>query len=267
MLRFTAILLSALLIVACGDIDRVEKTVSDGTTTFRSFLPLNASQNVAAHRVRLFILSGQSNMVRLDPETRLIPELRSTYPNDEIIVVKFACGGQPIRRWHKQWENPLSNDDWTPNPCPGVSGYRRGDIYDALMAKVFAAIRGKTVNEVYFFWAQGEADAFNGWEDQYETSLRGVLLQLANDLGRRDIITILAKLSDYGLGDVPVERSWRKVRNAQSTVALGLERVGIFNTDDLNGPNDEVHYTAEGYRRMAERFVAHAVAVENRLNH
>src|SRR5947209_3477792 len=38
-------------------------------------------------KVRLFILSGQSNMVRFDPDVTFTPALKQAYPGDELTVV------------------------------------------------------------------------------------------------------------------------------------------------------------------------------------
>ena len=53
----------------------------------------------------LFILSGQSNMAGLKPEESFIPTVEKEFGKDKVIVVKDAHGGQPIRRWHKQWKS------------------------------------------------------------------------------------------------------------------------------------------------------------------
>ena len=45
----------------------------------------------------LFILSGQSNMARLKPENSFIPAVESKFGKENVIVVKHAKGGQPIR--------------------------------------------------------------------------------------------------------------------------------------------------------------------------
>ena len=61
-----------------------------------------ASQSDSAHH--LFILSGQSNMAGLRPEESFIPNVEEAFGKDHVIVVKDALGGQPIRRWYKNWE-------------------------------------------------------------------------------------------------------------------------------------------------------------------
>ena len=70
----------------------------------------------------LFILSGQSNMVGLKPEESFTPAVESYFGKDHVIVVKYAVGGQPIRRWYRNWK-PLEGDEPEAQP----------DLYDSLM--------------------------------------------------------------------------------------------------------------------------------------
>ena len=59
--------------------------------------------------LHLFILSGQSNMVLLNPSLTLKPALSKVFGAEHVLVVKNAIGGQPIRRWYKGWN--IEGDD------------------------------------------------------------------------------------------------------------------------------------------------------------
>ena len=63
--------------------------------------PESFADNEGKH---LFILSGQSNMARLDPSDSFTPTVIKEFGSDNVIVVKDAKGGQPIRRWYKNWK-------------------------------------------------------------------------------------------------------------------------------------------------------------------
>jgi hypothetical protein len=69
------------------------------------------SAEAADKKVRLFILSGQSNMAGLDPQVSFTPAVTEAFAADEVIVVKSAQGGQPIRRWYKKWALPEGATD------------------------------------------------------------------------------------------------------------------------------------------------------------
>ena len=87
-----------------------------------------------ACKTRLFVVSEQSNMVYLNPDASFTPAVKQAFPNDEVIVVRSAEGGTPIRRWWKEWKDPQNAG--TP-PAPG-------DLYDVLMTRVKKSIEGKT---------------------------------------------------------------------------------------------------------------------------
>ena len=48
-------------------------------------------------KVRLFILSGQSNMAHLDPAVSFTPAMKKAFPGDEVIVVKNSETFQALR--------------------------------------------------------------------------------------------------------------------------------------------------------------------------
>jgi hypothetical protein len=69
----------------------------------------------------LFILSGQSNMEGLNPESSFLPELKKLLPDDRIHHVKFAQGGQPIRKWVKNFDEIAKKNKLPAMNDPGKS--------------------------------------------------------------------------------------------------------------------------------------------------
>src|SRR5262245_56865045 len=114
----------------------------------------------ADKKVRLFILSGQSNMAGLDPKVSFTPAVEQAFGGDEVIVVKHAVGGQPIRRWYKKWELPAGAKE-------ANGAIKNGDLYDQLMQGVTKAVGDKQPDSVVFVWMQGERDAKVGWQAAY----------------------------------------------------------------------------------------------------
>jgi hypothetical protein len=195
--------------------------------------------------VHLFILSGQSNMARLDPADTFTPTLEKALGTGNVLVVKEARDGHPIRCWYKRWK-----------PAQGAAPKDAGDVYDCLMHKIRAAIQGKTISTITFLWMQGERDAREGHGTIYAASLQGLFDQLETDLGRKDLFFVIGRLSDYDLRDAHCPH-WTMVRQAQMRVAGAHPRAGWVNTDDCNGPKNDLHYTPEGYilfgQRLAEK--------------
>ncbi len=203
----------------------------------------------------LFILSGQSNMVGLKPEESFSPTVEAAFGKDQVIVVKDAKGGQPIRRWYRDWQAPA-----------GKEIKARPDLYDSLMAKVPQAIQDESIASVTFIWMQGERDAREQLGEVYEHSLKGLYSQFSQDLGREDLHFIIGRLSDFDMQDEKYPH-WTMIRDIQVKVAESDPRFDWVNTDDLNdGLNrngkeikDDLHMSARGYVTMGKRFAAKAI--------
>lgn len=206
--------------------------------------------NAAEKETHLFILSGQSNMVGLDPGISFTPTVEAAFGKENVIIVKDAQSGQPIRRWYRQWK-----------PAQGDEPQATGDLYERLMEKVKAAAKGKEFTTVTFVWMQGERDAREKHGEVYAASLKGLIAQLADDLGRKDINFVIGRLSDFDMANRQYPH-WTMVRNAQIEVAEADPRGAWVDTDDLNdGANNKdkrikngLHYSVEGYKTLGKRF-------------
>lgn len=205
-------------------------------------------------RTHLFILSGQSNMQGLNPDISFTPTVKQALAGDEVIVVKDAQGGQPIRRWYR---------DWRADPN-GALPEGNGDLYLRLMNKVETAAKDKKIDTVTFVWMQGERDAKTGFGDVYAASLAGLVEQLRDDLKREDMNFVIGRLSDHTPGENAL--GWETVRKAQAAVAEADPRGAWVDTDDLNGNNDGLHYTAEGYKKLGERFANESLNLIGQAN-
>ena len=198
----------------------------------------------------LFILSGQSNMEGLKLEESFIPAIEAEFGKKNVILIKDALGGQPIRRWYKDWK-----------PLQGHEPKAQPDLYDTLMTKVYPAIENEKIATVTFIWMQGERDANEKLGEVYEESLMGLYGQLSNDLERKDINFIIGRLSDF---DMLNEKylHWTMIRDIQVKVAESNPRFDWINTDDLNdGVNrggkeikNDLHMSEVGYVIMGKRF-------------
>jgi hypothetical protein len=211
--------------------------------------------DAAAREKHLFILSGQSNMAGLDPTISFTPTVKAAFGENIVTVVKDAKGGQPIRRWYKKWGS-----------SQGEKPENTGDLYDQLMKKVDAAVEGNRFTTVTFVWMQGETDAREGHGDVYAESLRGLIKQLSDDLGRADINFVVGRISDFDT-DNQKFKHWTMVREAQVEVAESDSRGAWVNTDDLNeGKNKrgeqietDLQYSVEGYKTLGKRFAERAI--------
>ncbi len=212
------------------------------------FVACHAWADAAEKKVRLFILSGQSNMVGLNPDVSFTPTIAKEFAGDEVIVVKHAISGQPIRRWYKKWQLPAGAQDI------GAARSRNADLYDQLMAKVAEALGEKKPDSVAFVWMQGERDAKAGWQAAYYEALRGVVEQIRGELKHPDIAVVVGRLSDHLKNDA----GWDAVRAAQEKVAADEPLGAWVDTDDLNG-KEGLHYNKNGYAELGQRFATRAI--------
>jgi hypothetical protein len=211
----------------------------------------------------LFILSGQSNMVGLDPETTFTPKITAAFGKDQVIIVKDAHGGQSIRSWCK-------NNHEDPPPTSGRIPKVRGDLYQVLMEKVNAAIKGETFQTITFVWMQGESDIRN---TAYDVYLKELLSQLQQDLNFKNINFVLGRISDTGMDDTKLLTERKAIRKWQVDFAEAYPRGAWVDTDDLNDKEkdgkmiNDLHYSPEGYRLLGERFAEKAIALIKGADH
>ena len=193
----------------------------------------------------------------LMPEESFIPAVEEEFGKENVIVMKNAHDGQPIRRWFNDWKDPL-----------GKGIVAQPDLYDTLRSKVDAAIMGQKIQSITFIWMQGERDAREGLSEEYERSLLGLHEQLRADLGFPEINFVIGRLSDFDLENAKYPH-WTKIRDIQVKVAESSPLFAWVNTDDLNdGLNrkgdsiqNDLHLSADGYRILGERFADSAIGL------
>lgn len=202
--------------------------------------PASAEETKPVH---LILLSGQSNMANLNPENVFNPEIKKHFGAENVVMVKVAQKGQPIRRWHQKWK---------------VTGKQKpdeiGDIYARLMEQAKAAMNGKSAKSVTLIWMQGERDAKERLADAYEEAFRGLLEQIKADLKVAELNYIIGRLSDSGLG----KEDWDKIRAIQQKLGEAGPHAAWINTDDLNDDNpakpNDLHYSPAGNDVLAKRY-------------
>jgi hypothetical protein len=202
----------------------------------------------------LFLLSGQSNMARLKPEISFSPAVREAFGKENVIVLKDAQAGRPIREWYRKWK-----------PAKGPAPDQRGQLYDRLMAKVRHAIDGQNISAVTFLWMQGEKDAKEAHADVYKQALLGLVDQLRDDLGRDDVHVAVGRLSDFDMTNKRYPH-WTRIRQIQAELCREQPLWAMVNTDDLNGPDNDLHYTPEGYETFGLRLAQAAIELIHARN-
>ncbi len=192
-------------------------------------------------------------MAGLKPERAFLPELKKLLPDDEIVHVKFAQGGQPIRKWVKTWDEIAAQSKLPPKKDPGA-------FYDQTLKAAQAAMAGKKPDSITFFWMQGERDAKEKLSVAYEESMKTLIANLRKDLGAPEMNFVIGRLSDHSTAD-----HWEAVRQAQVKVATDDPRGAWVDTDDTNNKkkngklSNDLHYTQDGYDLFGRRLARQAV--------
>lgn len=204
----------------------------------------------------VFILSGQSNMKRLKPEADFIPRVEKEFGVENVIVIKDAQGGQPIRRWDKQADL-----------LEGDKNMVAGDLYDRLLSKVKPEIQGVKMKSVTFVWMQGERDAKDLQSKKYKDSFKRLLKQLDADLNLKQSTNfVIGRLSDFGVNS-KMHKEWNEIRKIQVQLAQESEYGAWVDCDDLNdgeakgGKNisNGLHYSVKGYKLLGLRFAEKSI--------
>ena len=215
-----------------------------------------SSVNAAKKNKHLFILSGQSNMARFDPNISFTPTVEKEFGKENVTVVKNAMSGQPIRLWHKDYKYPAGTT---------VTADKKsiGSLYKGLMKNVTKVTAGKTYDSVTFVWMQGERDAKESLGEVYAQSFTGILAQLKDDLKLKSINFVIGRISDFDMSDKTYPH-WTMIRKAQVTVAEADPKGAWVDTDDLNNrkPGQKgggLHYTKDGYNTLGLRFAEKAI--------
>jgi len=219
------------------------------------FLVCISTESFSKH---LFILSGQSNMEYLDISLSFVPTIHKKFGKENVVVVKEALGGQPIRRWYKGWNSLDKN-------LPKGDG----KLYANVMAKIKKIDTPlEDFESVTFIWMQGERDARESFGKYYEKSLLGLYQQLSDDIGRKDMNFVIGRLSDFDMKE-EIYPNWLMVRDIQVKIAESNPRFAWVDTDDCNdGVNskgdkihNDLHMSVEGYKTMGARFASEAIAL------
>ena len=224
---------------------------------------LALTSHAAKKPVHLFILSGQSNMQGLKPENSFVPEAKKLLPDAEVVHIKVARGGQPIRLWVAEWD-ALAKKAGSKMMNP------KGPVYYTMIMEQLKPILKKhpKPDSVSFCWMQGERDAKSGLEKVYERALKQLIANLRRDLKRPDMKVVIGRISDHSPA-AQWRKGWDKVREIHVKVATDDPHGSWVDTDDVNNkvkggkPNNDLHYTKEGYILFGQRLARQCVALIN----
>ena len=189
----------------------------------------------------------------MKPEKAFLPELKKLLPDDDIQHVKFAKGGQPIRKWVKNFDEISAKSQLSPRKDAGA-------FYDQTLKVARTSITANKPKTITFLWMQGERDAKEKLSAAYEESMNTLIANLRKDLNAPEMNFVIGRLSDFSTAE-----HWEAVRAAQVKVAKDDSRGSWVDTDDTNNKvkngkaHNDLHYTKEGYDLFGQRLARQAV--------
>jgi hypothetical protein len=228
---------------------------------------------------RLFVLAGQSNMVgrgqydELPPEERALPDnveihavaldaglnevqgsfgpehslargLGQAYPDQRLVLVKYAVDASSLLDWAPDWDRAAAE----------VTGHPQfGPLYQKLMDLV-AEVRtgsGAHCQAAAVLWMQGERDArIPEAGQQYEENLSHLIGCFRADLDVPGLPFIVGQVNQ------PLERYplVEEVRAAQARVVQQGGNTALVSTEGLPKAPDNLHYNTAGQMELGRRF-------------
>lgn len=217
--------------------------------------------HAAEKPVHIFILSGQSNMAGMNPKTGFEPEAKKLFADGEVVYIKVARGGQPIRWWVKEWPDIVKK-----HGLGNSAGKGHQTKYYQPILDQYGKLIEKHPNpaSVTFCWMQGERDAKEKLSAAYTDAMKQLIANLRRDLKQPEMNFVIGRLSDAGKSD---NTHWQNVRKAQVGVAEKDQRGAWVDCDDLNDKEkkgvkrNDLHYTKEGYELLGRRYARQAKAI------
>ena len=231
------------------------------TVLFCLSLPLIAADKP----VHLFILSGQSNMQGMDPETGFLPEAKKLFDGEQVVYIKVAKGGQPICRWLEEWTDIAEKNGVDARTRKRILKDKGVEFYQPILDQYKEMLKKHPKPaSVTFCWMQGERDANGGGQPAYKDALKALITKLRRDLERPDMNIVIGRLSDAG----QKKESWGAMRKIQMEIVNEDPSGAWVDCDDLNDKmkdgktQNAVHYERpEGYITLGRRFARQGYAL------
>ena len=231
-------------------------------------LLLTASVVTAADKpVHLFILSGQSNMARMNPNAGFMPEAKKLFKDEEVVYIKVSKGSQPICRWLEEWQDIAKKNGLDEGRIKRIHRGWEAALYQPILDQYQETLKEHSMlTSVTFCWMQGETDAQARAQAAYKDALKLLITKLRRDLQRPDMNIVIGRISDYAI-DNP-ESGSLAIRKIQREIVDEDDRGAWVDVDDLNDMEVDgkmqngIHYKRpEGYITLGQRFARQGYAL------
>jgi hypothetical protein len=227
------------------------------------------------NRIKTFIFAGQSNMVGMGdnskmavnlrripenvsiveyktrirfaepwfgPEITFAHEISNAFPDEQILIIKFAIGSSSLLAWAP---------DWSTKDAGLTNNENDGPLYMKLLKFIDAVTVNMDPQFIALMWMQGERDSkFQYTAQHYAVCFKNLISQFRTDLKIPNLPVI------YGQVNPPLEQFTfaNTVRQAQIQTETDIINTKMVLTDDLSKHDDSLHYNTGGIMELGRRF-------------
>jgi|GEM_PF-1039766 len=243
-------------------------------------------------KIKLFILSGQSNMVgqglsaelpeellkqnnRLlmfeggkwqplrplnsffGPEITFAHAMAKQYPDETIGIVKQAVGGTGVLAWHPQW---------TQEKADLTDDGKKGNLWQELTSKVHGAKTAADCQIMGFIWMQGGKDMLQmETGESYLRNLKALVDGIRDFTDSPDLPFVLGSyrtpavpddVSNFDFTELVVKGrpGYAAVLKAQQQAEVELAPAKMIPLRNLETHPRNVHYNTQGQRQLGRLF-------------
>jgi len=247
-------------------------------TNLMLFCFIGIAQAQESKPLKVFLLAGQSNMVgqgqadelpealrqtpanvqfagrdgrlgparlagRLGPEISFAHAMASAWPDEQIVIIKYARGGTSALAW---------SPEWTKEGAAITQNDNVGPLFDHLMETLESVKRRHNIEVAAMLWAQGGRDAkYEKAAAQYEENLKKIIAAARKRVGNPEMPFLVARTVDVPKRGFPFVD---QVREAQTRVVKQDPHAAMILTDDLSQKRDNIHFDTKGQVEQGRRF-------------
>ena len=242
-----------------SEIERIEKISNRVSLSFNGgkAKPLSYYENKPSEKYNF--------SKRFGPEIFLGLTLAEANPNQEFLLIKRSQGGTAL---YGAW-----NPNWTAEKAKAVEKPKKQNIqlYNTHIQDIRTNLKalvaqGKSYKIIGLAWMQGENDA--GKEisaTTYEANLRILINSYRDEFGVKDMAFVVGQInSRYGKfkkqGPAMVRQAMEDVANSDNNADV-IKTTTDTSWSDYPKHIDNVHYNAEGQRRLGMMFGSVLIAL------
>jgi hypothetical protein len=188
---------------------------------------------------------GLSETSQFGPEItlgRAMADLWTVEDNTRVAIIKYANGGTNLQNDWKAGGDGTSTSD-------GAEYLIFQQTVQEGLAALSAAYPDAVLDFQGMVWMQGESDAVNGFEHQYQANLAAFISDVRATYGA-DLPFIVGRLSS-GQTNLPAG-ALSAVRDAQTNVATMMPRVTLIDTDSFGIQPDNLHFDGAGQQALGD---------------